>query len=483
MTTASEAADPGLVADADDAGLVKHALSEVQVLAEAVGMIGPSLGAASLIPLAFGVAGGATWLTVLIATVGMLAVAGIVSELARRHVSIGALYTLIPKGLGPTGGLLAAGSFGLAALAGQLISVLGFGAAFAQFLSSAFSIGHSGRAELIVLDLVGLLLAMGVTVRGISVSTKLLLALEGIAMTAISILLVVVLVKHGHIFDSAQLKLHGSTAHGVLVGMTFLVLAFGGFEGAAALGVEARRPRRAIPVALIGSIVVVGLFFIVNAYVQILGFEGTGLKIANQAVPLGSLADHYGVKWLGDIVLLGVAMSWFGVLCAWANYAPRPTLAMADEGVLPRWLGRVNPRTGAPVAALLFWAATWLAITLYLFIADVNLTQAFGNIGLLAGYAYTLGYLLLAIAAIAYAFRRGLRRAWFVIAAVITGAVMVLEYWYSFNPLPAHPADLYVYGFAIFVGLLLVACVAAWLLAPDWLRRMGRLEERDAKSS
>jgi amino acid transporter len=469
------------VADADETGLAKGVLSGVQVLAESVGMIGPSLGAAALIPLAFSVAGGGTWLTVLIATFGMLAVGAIVSELARRHVSIGALYTLIPKGLGPSGGLLAAGAFGLAALAGQLISILGFGAAVAQFLTSAFGLGHSSRAELVILDLAGLLVATGITLRGVSLSTKILLALEAAAMTAISALLIVVLVKHGHIIDSSQLKLHGANAHGVLVAMTFLVLAFGGFEGAATLGVEAKHPRRAIPVALLGSVSVVGAFFVINAYVQILGFEGTGLDIAKQAVPLGALADHYGVKWLGDIVLLGVALSWFGVLCAWANYAPRPTLAMADEGVLPRWLGRTDPRTGAPRAALLFWAITWLVITLYLVVAGVNLTEAFTNIGALAGYAYTLLYLLMAFAALAYAFRRGLRPVWFVLAALIAGAVMALEYWYSFNPLPAHPLDLYVYGFGIFGGLLVIGCGVAWIVAPDWLRRMGRLEEADAR--
>jgi len=138
VTTAAdvtEVQDHGPVMDADESGLSKGVLSDVQVLAESVGMIGPSLGAAALIPLAFSVAGGGTWLTVVIATVGMLAVGGIISELARRHVSIGALYTLIPKGLGPSGGLLAAGGFALAALAGQIITVLGFGAALAQFLT------------------------------------------------------------------------------------------------------------------------------------------------------------------------------------------------------------------------------------------------------------------------------------------------------------------------------------------------------------
>ncbi len=481
MATESMVAEAEPVA-AEETGLARHVLTEIQVLAESIGMIGPSLGASALIPLAFAEAGGASWLTVLIATVGMFAVAYVISELARRHVSMGALYTLIPKGLGPSGGLLAAGGFVLIALAGQIISVLGFGAALAQFLDSAFDIGSSSRTELVVLDLAGLFVASLVVLRGISLSTTVLLVLEAISMAAITVLLVVVLAKHGDIFDSQQLKLEGATAHGILVAMTFIVLAFGGFESATALGFEARNPRRAIPLALMGSIAVVGVFFLVNAYIQILGFQGTGLNVADQAVPLGALSDHYGVKWLGDIVLLGVTLSWFGVLCAWLNYAPRPIVAMADEEVLPKWFGKTNRSTGVPQAAVLFWAGAYLAITLYLVVSGTDLTEAFANIAVLAGYGYTLLYLLIALAAIGYALRGGLRRLIFVVSALVAGAVMVLVYWYSFNPLPDPPIDTYVYGFAIYVAVLIVGTVLAWVAAPEWLRRMGRIEEADAGS-
>jgi amino acid transporter len=250
VTTADNLGIP----DADDVGLELHVLGEVQILGQSLAMIGPSLSAAALIPLAFSVAGGGTWLTILIAMVGMMAVAVVVSAMARRHVSTGALYTLIPKGLGPSGGLLTMGGFALIAVAGQIISVIGFGASFAQFLSSAFNIGTSSHLELVFLDLAGLFVATIVVLRGIGLSTKVLFGLEGSAMVAILLLLAIVLIKHGHIIDHAQLGLHGASAHGVLLGMTFIVLSFGGFESAASLGVEARRPRRAVPIALIGSI-------------------------------------------------------------------------------------------------------------------------------------------------------------------------------------------------------------------------------------
>ena len=478
-TVGSDTAEPTAPLDADDSGLVKHTLHEVQALGESIGMVGPSVGAAALVPLAVAEAGGAAWLSVLVAVIGLAFVAAVIAELASRHVSMGALYTLIPKGLGPVGGLLAIGTYGLMALSAMTFTIIGFGLAFAQFLSSAFSIGHSGNAEVALISLLGLLLAMAVTLRGISLSTVVLLILEGISMTAIAVLLILILFKHGHIFDSTQLKLKGASAHGILIGVAFIVLEFGGFESATALGVETKNPRRAIPLVLFGCLLISGLFFVINAYIQTLGFNGTGLNITKQAVPLGTLASYYGVNWLGDVVLFGVSLSWFAVMCAWGNYAPRPTLAMADEGVLPRWLGRTQRSTGVPIAAVLFWATTWLVITLFIVIIDVNMSQAFANIGLLTGYAFTLLYLLAAIAGLGYSIRNGFWRPWFVIASILGGAVMVLVYWYSFNPLPAPPGDKWVYTFAIFIGVLLVGCLVAWLFARNWLEKMGRIEESD----
>jgi amino acid transporter len=478
-----EVALPLEIVDASETGLANRVLGTWHVMAESIGMIGPSLSAAALIPLIFLTAGGAAWLTCVVGTVGMLAVAVIINEFSKRHVSTGALYTLIPKGLGPPGGLLAAGGFVLIALAGQIISVFGFGIAFAQFLTSAFSIGSSSRVEVVVISLLGLLLATYVVLRGIRLSTSLLLLLEGASVVAISALLLIILAKHGHIFDSTQLELRGATPHGVLVGMTFIILSLGGFESATALGVEAKEPRKAIPIALFGAVALAGLFFICNAYIQVLGFEGTGINIASQAIPLGTLAIHYRVSWLGDIVLLGVSLSWFSVLCAWLNYAPRPLVAMADEGVIPKWFGRVHKKTGAPNAAIYFWATAYLVISLYIVFANVSLTEAFGNIGALAGYGYTFMYLLMALAALAYGFRHGVKKAWYWLAAVVAGGVMILVYWYSFIPMPASPVDLFVYSFLVYVGLLLVCCVVAWLRAPNWLRRMGTLEEKESSVS
>jgi amino acid transporter len=63
----------------------------------------------------------------------------------------------------------------------------------------------------------------------------------------------------------------------------FLILAFGGFEGATVLGMEARNPKRALRLAVIGSVAAVAIFLLLNAYIQVAGFEG--LHIAGRRSP------------------------------------------------------------------------------------------------------------------------------------------------------------------------------------------------------
>ena len=71
---------------------------------------------------------------------------------------------------------------------------------------------------------------------------------------------------------------------GIFQGAVFAILAFIGFEAASALGEEAKNPRRTVPLGVIGSCVLVGLFYVfmtyswnVGAKLDIVGhYESTG---------------------------------------------------------------------------------------------------------------------------------------------------------------------------------------------------------------
>jgi hypothetical protein len=89
-----------------DFGLRANVLSGLQVLGQSVAGIGPTIGAVSLIPLAFADAGYGAWLTVVIASIGVLAVGVCIARVAGSHFSSGALYNLVPQGLGATVGFV-----------------------------------------------------------------------------------------------------------------------------------------------------------------------------------------------------------------------------------------------------------------------------------------------------------------------------------------------------------------------------------------
>ena len=112
-------------------------LGGLQVLGQSVAGIGPTIGAVSLIALVFADAGDGAWLTVVIASLGVLAVAICIAHVAGSHFSSGALYNLVPKGLGTTAGFVTGWITLLTMVCSGPFLLTGFAQYLLQFLSAA----------------------------------------------------------------------------------------------------------------------------------------------------------------------------------------------------------------------------------------------------------------------------------------------------------------------------------------------------------
>lgn len=468
-------ADASTAAGPAPPDLKRGKIGTLALLGQSVAGVGPSIGAAAFFPLAFADAGDATWISVVLAAIGVLAVGACISYLARHHISPGALYAFIPRGLRSGAvGILGAGialTLGACATIGALF---GFGLYASDFLSDA-SIVNLSAGQIAYLDLAFLVIAGLLAVLDIRISTRTLLVIEVLSMAVISSLLVVVLARHaGGAFNSGVATGRGSSVHGIVLGAVFFILGFGGFESAAALGAEARQPRRSVPLAVLGSALIVALFFVVNAYVQVLGFAGTSHSLAAQAFPLTSLANMYHVGWLGTLVALGVAISFFSALNAFINYTARMAYAIARDRLLPRHLGRAHSRTGAPhiaVAALIGMAV----IALVIFAAvQADQTTVFGDVSTIAGYSFALLYLLVSLAAIGWVLQQLTRPAAIVVAGVIGTAAMAVEFYYSFVPFPAYPASLPLIIFISIVGALMITSIVIRITSAEVASRALR---------
>lgn len=139
-----------------------------------------------------------------------------------------------------------------------------------------------------------------------------------------------------------------------------LIYAFVGFESTTIVSGESTNPRRSLPVAMVGTLVAIGIlyFLIVLVYVSVLPNAGAdgGTLISVGEVLFGSV---------GIIVMtLAAVFSIGGNLASIMLAVPRLTFAMAEHNLLPGWFGVVHKKYASPSNSILFLGAFGLALAL-----------------------------------------------------------------------------------------------------------------------
>jgi len=139
-----------------------------------------------------------------------------------------------------------------------------------------------------------------------------------------------------------------------LLAMVSILWAYDGWADLAFVGGEVRDPQRTLPRALfIGTAAVVVLYLAANlvyVYLIPIGQMKHAELVAADAASL--LIGPLGIV----AVSAAVAVSTFGTLNGSMMTAPRIFFAMAEDGLFPRAIARVDPRSGAPTGAILLAA-------------------------------------------------------------------------------------------------------------------------------
>lgn len=131
-----------------------------------------------------------------------------------------------------------------------------------------------------------------------------------------------------------------------------------GWEGSADLAEETHDPRGAAPKAMMRSVVVSGVVGLVVFAVFAMAIPGDLRQIVNstdQNPMIAIFQSHFGP--IGAIVLqVVVFVAMFSCLLANVTVATRTTYSLARDNMLPfsRVLGKVNPITHTPIAAVVF---------------------------------------------------------------------------------------------------------------------------------
>ena len=432
-------------AQSESYGLRTGVLGPVETLAQSVSAMAPSTSASLTIPLVFALAGNATWFVYLLATGAMLLVGFCVSRFAKLSASPGSLYSYTADTLPP--------AFGVAAAWGLLLAYLATGASvaggalyYATVLCQQFF--HWAPPAIPTLFVVCL-------VAGFIAFRDVMLWIEAASVSLIVIVLILLPIHMGLQIDTSQFRLQGASFKGLGPALVLSIFSFAGFESATTLGGEAREPLKTIPRAVMQCALLAGVFFMLCAYSEVVGFRGASTALSDTTSPLHLLAAKAGVSPLGVAIDCGAFISMFACVLACSTAAARVLLRMAHDGLLPAAFERTNERHKTPGTAITLSTALMFAATAGFAVRGATGSTMYDLLGSLSVFGFLTAYALVA-AALPFA-RRAIGRHSHVLAAVsaLTVAIVVLIAIFDLNSAAdtVHARIPYLYLVYIAAGL------------------------------
>jgi len=429
-------------------------------------MLGPTMTPVLIVPLMYGSAGNASWLAYAFGSLMLLAVAINIREFSTRSATAGSLYEFARRAFGARGGLLC----GWALLwAYALVGVAGI-TGFAVFATALLHAVHANVPNAILVALC-LALALGFAYRDIRLSTITLLLLEAGSVTLILILFALVLSHAHNLVDPDQLGLRGANMPGIALGATVAIFSLVGFESATSLGEEAHDPLRTIPTAVILSVLVCGAFFVLCAYVEVLGAHGLATPLDKLGTPLDALADASHAPALKLAIDVGALLSSFSITLAALNAGGRIVYTMSRAGLFPSSLAKSHPEFQTPHNALLLFGGVVGVTGIGMVLGGIAPLDAFNDTASLGAYGFIAIYGFVALGAPVYLRRLGELRGRHIAFAVFTLALLLIPAVGSVYPVPPPPGNLFPYIFAVY---FLVGVALLW-------GRSGRLAPEDAE--
>jgi amino acid transporter len=421
--------------------LRENSIGLPHVLFQSVTHMAPAVSLVFVFLVAIQFSGPALPLALLITLLAMLCVASTIGQLAREMPSAGGLYTYVANGLGSKAGFVVGWMFMLVEpIVAPLLFLL-----FAFVLQDVFENDLHVKSGWVPWVFACALAVFALAYRDVKISTTAGIALGAFEITVFTALAVWIIVSVGHANTiQAFNPRHALTGtwNGTFKGVIFAITALIGYESAAPLAEEARRPRWTIPRAIFLACLAIGIFYVLTSYAWVVGtgfsrFTKTTLASPN---PIRELSQHFwGWGWW---VLFAALVN--GLIAngnAGLNTASRIAYAMSRAGALPRQFSRTHRKFGTPHIAIVTNTTFGLVLALLLGWKWGPLT-ALGILGTAAGVTITVAYVIVCVAGIAFFWRQ--RREQFnavlhLVLPLIGIAVFLVALWYEYNPLPPYP--------------------------------------------
>jgi amino acid transporter len=292
-----------------------------------------------------------------IAGVGLfLPLAYATMELAARHPEEGGIYVWTRHAFGDFAAFMGAWLYWVSNLV-YLPGLLYFMAGNVLFLGGAGTRALSNEPMLYVLvSALGVTLGIALNTVGLSIGKR-LHNLGGQCMWLTVAVLVamgaIALARFGSVTDFGPASLRPSVRLADIYFWTTIAFAFSGFEAASLMGEEIRDAPRTVPRAVVvAGLVIVAVYMLGTAALLVaLPARQVG-DIAGILQAIEAVSVRVGVPWMVPLAAVLVAVGALGGTSAWLAATARLIVVPGVDRDLPPVFGRIHPKWGTPVAAL-----------------------------------------------------------------------------------------------------------------------------------
>ena len=217
-------------------------------------------------------------------------------------------------------------------------------AAFGYALPDAIATSPSDGG---VFNLPAVVVVLAITfllVRGVTESARVNLIMVVVKLVVLTFFIVVAFVNFSteHFTPFAPAGVDGVTAAAAVIFFAYI-----GFDAVSTGSEEARKPERDLPLAIIGSLLICTVFYVLTT-VGALGIASPD-QMKDSDAPLAAALDQgAGMGWAAAILALGAVVAITSVVLVIFYGQTRILFAMCRDGLMPQRLAKVNQRYGTP---------------------------------------------------------------------------------------------------------------------------------------
>lgn len=132
---------------------------------------------------------------------------------------------------------------------------------------------------------------------------------------------------------------------GVMAGVSSVFFAYIGFDAISTTAEECKNPQRDLPKAMVYSIVICTVLYIIIALVLTGMVSYTQLNVDD---PLAFVFEKLGMPWMSGIIAVSAVIAMAGVFLVFQLGQPRIWMTMSRDGLLPPRFAHIHPKYQTP---------------------------------------------------------------------------------------------------------------------------------------